>query len=56
MAQGEPEKPIGPGRDRVWQIAPPVVLGFLVLWLGLAVPESLDSVLREIARTLGGAT
>jgi hydrogenase-4 component F len=55
MAQGEPEKPIGPGRDRVWQIAPPVVLGLLVLWLGLAVPESLDSVLREIARTLGGA-
>ena len=56
MAQGKPEKTAGSGRDRVWQIAPPVVLGGLLLWLGLAVPAPLDKVLHEIARTLGGAS
>jgi hypothetical protein len=31
------------------------VLGLLVLGLGLAVPETLNQVLRQIAGTLGGA-
>ena len=38
-----------------WQIAPPAVLGFLVLCLGLTVPERLANVLRQIVSTLGGA-
>ena len=54
MAQGEPQKQMPRNRDRWWQIAPPAVLGLLVLWLGLAVPETLNSVLRQIAATLGG--
>ena len=38
-----------------WQIAPPAVLGFLVLCLGLTVPVKLSGVLHQIALTLGGA-
>jgi hydrogenase-4 component F len=41
--------------ERWWQIAPPAVLGFLVLCLGLAIPAKLSSVLHQIALTLGGA-
>ena len=37
-----------------WQIAPPALLGLLVLWLGLAVPGKLSDVLHQIAATLGG--
>jgi hypothetical protein len=55
MAQGEPQKQISRNPDRWWQIAPPAVLGLLVLWLGLTVPETLNNVLRQIAATLGGA-
>jgi hydrogenase-4 component F len=55
MAQGEPQKQMPRNRDRWWQIAPPAVLGLLVLCLGLTVPETLNSVLRQIAATLGGA-
>jgi hydrogenase-4 component F len=56
MAQGEPEKNVTDrSRERWWQIAPPAVLGLLVLWLGLAVPERLMNVLHQIASTLGGA-
>ncbi|MGA2445316.1 MAG: proton-conducting transporter membrane subunit [Opitutaceae bacterium] len=56
MAQGEPGKNAeGRDRDRWWQILPPAVLGLLVLGLGLAVPEALNQVLRQIAGTLGGA-
>jgi hydrogenase-4 component F len=57
MAQGEPDKwSRDRERDRWWQIVPPAVLGALVLWLGLAVPETLAAVLRQIASTLGGAS
>jgi hydrogenase-4 component F len=57
MAQGRPENvAAGSGRDRWWQIAPPAILGLMVLWLGLNVPESLGRVLRQIAATLGGAS
>jgi hydrogenase-4 component F len=56
MAQGEPGKRTGLNRDRWWQIAPPAALGLLVLWLGLVVPETLNSVLRQVAGTLGGAS
>jgi len=38
-----------------WQIAPPAVLGFLVLCLGLTMPAKLSGVLHQIASTLGGA-
>jgi hydrogenase-4 component F len=38
-----------------WQIAPPAVLGFLVLCLGLTMPAKLSGVLHQIAATLGGA-
>ena len=57
MAQGEPEKRASSpaNRDRWWQISPPAVLGLLVLWLGLDVPETFSNVLRQIAATLGGA-
>jgi hydrogenase-4 component F len=56
MAQGAPEKNVTDrGHERWWQIAPPAVLGLLVLWLGLAVPERLMNVLHQIASTLGGA-
>ncbi len=55
MAQGEPdERARKRGADRWWQIVPPAVLGLFVLWLGLAVPETLGNVLRQIASTLGG--
>ncbi len=55
MAQGEPEmNTAGRDRDRWWQIVPPAVLGLLVLWLGLAVPDALNQVLHRIAATLGG--
>ena len=57
MAQGVPDnvasRPVN--RDRWWQIAPPAVLGLLVLWLGLAIPGPLNNVLRQIAATLGDA-
>jgi hydrogenase-4 component F len=55
MAQGEPQKQTPRDKDRWWQIAPPAVLGALVLWLGLAVPARLSDVLHQIASTLGGA-
>jgi hydrogenase-4 component F len=55
MAQGEPEKTVNRGEDRLWQIAPPAILGFLVLCLGLCVPARLSDVLHQIATTLGGA-
>ena len=55
MAQGVPDKGASKlaNRDRWWQIAPPAVLGLLVLWLGLAIPGPLNNVLRQIAATLG---
>ncbi len=40
--------------ERWWQIAPPVVLGLLVLGLGLMVPNTLANVLHQITSTLGG--
>jgi hydrogenase-4 component F len=57
MAQGVPDKGASKpmNRDRWWQIAPPAVLGLLVLWLGLAIPGPLNNVLRQIAATLGDA-
>ena len=55
MAQGEPEKTINRGEERWWQIAPPAVLGCLVLGLGLTVPDRLMTVLHQVAATLGGA-
>ncbi len=55
MAQGEPEKTVIRGEDRWWQIAPPAVLGFLVLCLGLTIPAKLGDVLHQIASMLGGA-
>jgi hydrogenase-4 component F len=54
MAQGEPEKTISRREDRWWQIAPPAVLGCLVLCLGLTVPGRLMTVLHQVAATLGG--
>jgi len=57
MAQGVPEKPVTglPQRDRWWHIFPPLVLGALVLWLGLNVPQPLSDLLHQIANSLGGA-
>ena len=49
MAQGEPEKKSAAAEDRWWQIAPPAVLGLLVLWLGLTMPAKLSGVLHQIA-------
>ncbi len=54
MAQGEPQKQISRSNDHWWQIAPPALLGLLVLWLGLALPAKLSDVLHQIAATLGG--
>ena len=57
MTQGEPDKAaVGRRQDQWWQLVPPAVLGLLVLWLGLAVPETLGRVLRQIVSTLGGAS
>jgi hydrogenase-4 component F len=58
MAQGKPEKPVAvpATRDRYWQILPPLILGALVLWLGLNVPETLSHLLHQIASTLGGVS
>ncbi len=60
MAQGEAGKnralehsPVSPGQ---WQLLPPLVLGALVLWLGLNVPETLTHLLKQIASTLSGAS
>ena len=55
MAQGEPEKIPTIAPDRKWQIFPPLILGVLVLWLGINVPEPLSNLLHSIASTLGGA-
>ncbi|HEU6449725.1 MAG TPA: proton-conducting transporter membrane subunit [Verrucomicrobiae bacterium] len=55
MAQGEPEKVTIATNDSKWQIAPPLVLGAMVLWLGINVPEPLANLLKQIASTLGGA-
>ena len=57
MAQGEPEKAVPGSRPRSpWlMVAPPAVLGTCVLVLGLYVPEFLDHLLHEAARTLGGS-
>jgi hydrogenase-4 component F len=61
MAQGEPGKseavsplPSQTAGEVWWQIAPPAVLGFLVLYLGLMVPAKLSAVLHQIAWSLGG--
>ena len=58
MSQGDPKEVAG-GHPTIgeswWQIAPPAVLGLLVLYLGVAVPETLANVLHQIASTLGGA-
>jgi hydrogenase-4 component F len=55
MAQGAPEQSAGDRvRDRWWQIVPPAVLGLLLLWLGVAVPETFNRLLQQIAATLGG--
>ena len=58
MAQGAPEKPLAQPaqRDRYWQTIPPIILGALVLWLGLNVPETLHNLLWKIANSLGGAS
>ncbi len=57
MAQGEPDKRFATQpADRWWQLAPASILGLLVLGLGMAVPGTLNTVLREIASTLGGAS
>jgi hydrogenase-4 component F len=63
MAQGEPGKsedgsatPPQAADEGWWQIAPPAVLGFLVLCLGLTIPAKLSSVLHQIASSLGGAS
>lgn len=55
MAQGEPGKhAAGRAGDRWWQLAPPAVLGLLLLWFGLALPDTFSRLLRQIAATLGG--
>lgn len=55
MAQGELEKIPATAPDKKWQIFPPLILGALVLWLGINVPEPLANLLHQIAATLGGA-
>ncbi len=49
------ETPVsGSRREALWSIAPPVVLGVLVLVLGCYLPMPLNNVLHDAARTLGG--
>lgn len=57
MVQGHAEpipEPVGRG-DRLWEIAPPALLGLLVLGLGVYLPPGLTTVLHRIALTLGGS-
>jgi hydrogenase-4 component F len=56
MAQGEPISP-GVGlnrREGLLEVVPPVALLLMVFILGLYVPPSLNSVLHDVARAMGG--
>ena len=57
MSQGDAKEVVDARRvsgEGWWQIAPPAVLGLLVLILGLTVPDTLTNVLHQITSTLGG--
>lgn len=56
MYQGQPNNPAEAAysAENIWSTAPPVVLSLLVLSIGLYVPPMLNSVLRDVAETLGG--
>ena len=57
MAQGTPPKEIAayPIRESIFFILPPALLGITVLMLGLFIPPSLNDLLKEAARELGGS-
>jgi hydrogenase-4 component F len=56
MAQGEPpgESAIAAGTETIMAVAPPALLGALVLLLGVYVPPTLSQLLHGAAQTLGG--
>jgi hydrogenase-4 component F len=56
MAQGRTERTFPANRrgDRLWEIAPPVVLCTAVLVFGVYVPPAMSALLKEISQTLGG--
>ncbi len=56
MAQGQPSAPslILPRRESLLTVAPPMVLGIMILVLGLYVPPVLSRALHDVALALGG--
>ncbi len=45
-----------PRGDEPWlSVVPPALLGVILLWLGIWMPQGMDRALREISRALGGA-
>ena len=56
MTQGLKPPAVAPRfRESVWNVAPSLVLGLIVLTLGLWVPDWLERFLRMAAANLGGA-